>query len=171
MEPTSNCETRNWRAIFSWVVAGTLLGAVLTGLAVWTFMPGMMLNVGESKLPFDETVAAIQKAVERQGWVLSATNDMRKSLVKHGRAFDRQVKVIQLCHPDYAKRVLTDNRELAALMPCSIAVYEGDDGKVYISKMNTGLMGKMFGGTVAEVMGGAVAKDEKAILAGVLRGE
>ena len=140
-------------------------------MAVWTFMPGMMLNVGESELPFDETVAAIQKAVERQGWVLSATNDMRKSLVKHGRAFDRQVKVIQLCHPDYAKRVLTDNRELAALMPCSIAVYEGDDGKVYISKMNTGLMGKMFGGTVAEVMGGAVARDEKAILAGVLRGE
>jgi len=39
---------------------------------------------------------------------------------------------------------------------------------VYLSKMNTGLMGTMFGGTVAEVMGGPVAADEKAILASVL---
>jgi len=38
-------------------------------------------------------------------------------------------------------------------MPCTLAVYEADDGKVYISKMNTGLMGKLFGGTVAEVVG------------------
>jgi hypothetical protein len=50
-------------------------------------------------------------------------------------------------------------------MPCSIGVYEGDDGRVYVAKMNTGLMGKMFGGNVAQVMGGAVAEDEAKILA------
>jgi hypothetical protein len=35
--------------------------------------------------------------------------------------------------------------------------------------MNTGLMGKMFGGTIARVMGGKVSADEKAILGQVVR--
>jgi hypothetical protein len=54
-------------------------------------------------------------------------------------------------------------------MPCTIAVYESDDGKIYISKMNTGLMGKVFGGTIARVMGGCVSRDEAKILAKVCR--
>jgi len=38
-------------------------------------------------------------------------------------------------------------------MPCTLAAYEADDGRIYISKTNTGLMGGPFGGTVAEAMG------------------
>lgn len=49
------------------------------------------------------------------------------------------------------------------LMPCAWGVY-GKDGKVMITGMNMGLMGKMFGGTIARVMGGSVARDEAAIL-------
>ena len=37
---------------------------------------------------------------------------------------------------------------LTAIMPCNIAVYEKSDGKTYVSMMNLGLMGKMFGGDV-----------------------
>jgi len=79
-----------------------------------------------------------------------------------------QVRIIQLCKSEYAKSVLMTDRYVASLMPCAIAVYEGDDGKVYVSKMNTGLMGKLFGGNIAKVMGGKVAKDEHAILEGVV---
>ncbi len=39
------------------------------------------------------------------------------------------------------------------MMPCTISVYEKSDGKTYIGHMNAGLMGGMFGGDVAEVMG------------------
>ena len=58
---------------------------------------------------------------------------------------------------------------LPTLMPCAIAVYEGDDGAVYVSGMNMGLMGKMFGGNIAEVMGGSVADDERKILSAVIQ--
>jgi hypothetical protein len=53
------------------------------------------------------------------------------------------------------------------MMPCGIAVWEDDEGGVWISRMNTGLMGKIFGGTIARVMGGMVARDESKITAGV----
>jgi hypothetical protein len=34
----------------------------------------------------------------------------------------------------------------------------------YISRLNVGLMGKMFGGNIAKVMGGVVASEGKTIL-------
>jgi uncharacterized protein (DUF302 family) len=90
-------------------------------------------------------------------------------MAKHGVEFDPRVKLVKLCKPEYVKSVLTTDRYVAPLMPCSFAVWEGDDGKVYLSKMNMGLMAKMFGGNIADVMGGKVVKDERAILSGIVR--
>ena len=53
---------------------------------------------------------------------------------------------------------------MACLMPCTFAVYEADDGSVRISKMNTGLTGRVFGGTVARIMAGKVGPEETRIL-------
>jgi len=151
-------------------LVGVVVGALAAALMILTAMPGMMLVVEPSRLGFDETVAALEKALAEEGWSSPATLDLNKSMAKHGVEFGPKVRVVQLCKPEYAKEVLTTDRQVSALMPCSIAVYEGDDGRVYVSKMNTGLMGKLFGGTVAEVMGGKVAKDEAAILEPVVGG-
>ncbi|HPG66991.1 MAG TPA: hypothetical protein PLO37_09110 [Candidatus Hydrogenedentes bacterium] len=53
------------------------------------------------------------------------------------------------------------DRHVFALMPCSLALWEGDDGQTYATQMNTGLMGKRFGETVA--------RDEHAMLDGILK--
>lgn len=44
---------------------------------------------------------------------------------------------------------------------CTISVYEKKDGRTYIASMNAGLLGKMFGGSIAEVMGDVVAKQQQ----------
>jgi uncharacterized protein (DUF302 family) len=80
----------------------------------------------------------------------------------------RQVKIVELCKAEYARDVLSTNPEVSTLMPCAWGVYEGDDGKIYISGMNMGLMGKMFGGNIAKVMGDLVVKDEARILERVI---
>ena len=164
----SGCGCSLLRGGLRTLTIGFALGMIVAVGAAWVVMPALMLNVGSSRLTFDETVAAIQQAAAEQGWVVAGTRDLQRSLAKHGRPFGRRVKVIELCHSDYAHRVLTDRRELSALMPCSIAVYEGDDGAVHVSRMNSGLMGRMFGGSVAEIMGKHVATDVEAILAKVL---
>jgi uncharacterized protein (DUF302 family) len=150
-------------------LAGVLVGAGLCGLVLGAVMPSMMIVTHESGLGFDETVAALEKSIEGQGWVVSRVMDMNASMAKHGVEFDPRVKLVKLCKPEYAKSVLTTDRYVAPLMPCSFAVWEGDDGKVYLSKMNMGLMAKMFGGNIADVMGGKVVKDERAILSGIVR--
>jgi len=77
-----------------------------------------------------------------------------------------KVGSIALCNPRYASRILADanNRKVTAFMPLAIGVYEDGKGQVYVSQLDVGLMGMMFGGTIAEVMGVA-GKDLNAVVA------
>jgi uncharacterized protein (DUF302 family) len=159
----SGAKSRLWVGL----IGGFVLGLVAMGLAVWMLMPGMMIVTKSSKLGFDETVATLQATLDAEGWSSPMTLDLNKSMAKHGEVLEPRVKIIQLCKAPYAKQVLTTDRHVSCLMPCSIAVWEDDAGQVHVSKMNTGLMGKMFGGTIAEVMGGKVAAEEARMLATV----
>lgn len=150
---------------------GLVIGFLLCGVVVFTTMPSLMIVTAESKLGFDETVAALEKRIPERGWVISGDKpiDMNKSMAKHGVTFEPRVKLVKLCKAEYAKSVLTTDRHVSTMMPCTFSVWEGDDGKVYLSKMNMGLMAKMFGGNVAKVMGGHVVEDEGKILEGFLK--
>ena len=150
-------------------LSGFVAGALAAGLMVYVVMPGMMLVTEESSKDLEETVTSITKKAEDLGWVVPQVVNMKNSLEKQGFDFDHEVRIVKICKPDYAKSVLESDRFVSCLMPCSMAVWESDDGKVYITKMNTGMMGRMFGGNIARVMGDYVSKDEKAMLADALR--
>lgn len=156
----------------SWMVAGMIgimVGALLCGSAIVVAMPRMMIVTQESRLDFEETVAALERAIPARGWVVSTVMDMNQSMAKHGVEFGPRVKLVKLCKAEYAKSVLTTDRHVSTLMPCTIAVWESDDGRVLLSKMNMPLMARMFGGNIAKVMGGSVARDEHAILSDIVR--
>ena len=85
---------------------------------------------------------------------------------KHGGGDLPPVRLINLCQANHAFNILQEdaNKVLSVMMPCTISVYEKTDGKTYVGTMNAGLWGKMFGGTVARVMGGEVAAQQKEFL-------
>jgi hypothetical protein len=37
-------------------------------------------------------------------------------------------------------------------MPLAIGVYEDEHGRVYVTRLNVGVLGMMFGGTISDVM-------------------
>jgi uncharacterized protein (DUF302 family) len=138
------------------IVFGFALGLVFAGV----FMPKLMVKEELSPLGYEETIAHIQKKVTDAGWKVSALMRLDKTLAKEGKDVP-PVASFKICQPDHAEQILLDDdaRFLSVMMPCSIAVYEKTDGKTYISTMNAKLLGRMFGGTVAEVMAGPVAKE------------
>ena len=75
------------------------------------------------------------------------------------------VMLVNLCQANHAARMLGDDsaRKVSVFMPCTISVYKKADGKTYISSMNAGLLGNMFGGIVAKVMG-EVAVDQQSFI-------
>lgn len=62
---------------------------------------------------------------------------------------------VNICNPRYASRILVEDKDrgVTAFMPLGIGVYEDKKGQVFVSKLNIGLLGKMFGGTISKVMG------------------
>jgi uncharacterized protein (DUF302 family) len=142
------------------LLLGALAGMLVTVAVILKIMPGMMLSEQRSPLGYEETIAYIQNNATNAGWKVSALMRLDKTLAKEGKTV-LPVTSMKICQPEHAEKVLLDDeaRFLSVMMPCTIAVYEKTDGKTYIATMNAGLMGRMFGGTAAEVMAGAVAKE------------
>ena len=151
-------------------VIGLMVGIMATAMIGRSAMPAMMLEVRESRLTFEETVAAIEKSAADNGWQVPKIYDMRQSLVKAGYENMTNLRVLSMCQPDHAYRILSEdeNKMVSAMMPCRIGVFEDKDGRVLITQMNVGLMSKMFGGTIEEVMS-RVASEEEKILENIIK--
>ena len=121
----------------------------------------MMLKENKSKHDFQTTMAEIEKSVEGYGWKIPHVNDLQATLHKFGKEV-RQVKVYEICQPDHAYKILSqdDERIVSNLMPCRVAVYEKSDGSVYISRMNAGLMAKPMGKLIRTTMSDAARETE-----------
>jgi uncharacterized protein (DUF302 family) len=138
---------------------GVVVGAVVLGAVVWFAAPGLMLSERPSSVGLDATVDRLTGAAKAEGWVVSGVQKLDQSIKKHGGPAVRPVRLVNLCHPQHAGKILAEDgaRLVSVMMPCTIAVYEKSDGSVWAASMNAKLLGTLFGGVVSEVMGGPVA--------------
>ena len=150
------------------LVGGLVAGAVIMGIIAWKLMPGMMLNIHRSRLGFDETVEYVTTAATKHKWQVPKVYDIQGSLVKAGHDDMTRVRIVSICQPHHAYDVLSpdENKKVTAIMPCRIGIYEDASGRVFLSEMNMGLMSRMFGGSIARVIG-QVAVEEYEMLKGV----
>jgi len=153
------------------ILIAFLLGAAVAVAAMSAVMRSRMIEIAASRFgSVEETVTALEQGIAAaEGWSSPGTRDLNGMLAKHGVPLAPKVRLVEMCKARYAAEVLQDARHFATLMPCAVAVYEDDAGRVWLSRMNTGLLAKVFGGTVARVMGGGVAVEEKRILGPLTR--
>ena len=144
------------------IILGIGIGIVLTMIAMMIAMPKMMLHENESPLGYAETIACLENNVTNGGWIISRKIDLCKSMAKYGKCI-QPVTLLKICKADYADKILNTDEAMyvSVMMPCTMAIYQKSDKKTYVSTMNTKLMGRMFGGIIADVMGGPVATDEE----------
>lgn len=145
------------------IIGGFIAGILLTAVVAMLNMGGLMFREIESPFGVEETAARIQaniQSLKDKGWALSGLRDPAKAVAADGGNV-APVLLVEACSTKYSGPLLKDDktRILSILMPCTITVYKKDNGKVYIGLMNAGLMGRMFGSKVAEIMG-QVAEDQ-----------
>ena len=147
-----------------WVV----VGMVLMGLVVWFTMPSLMLIKHQSSKSYDDTVVALSESlIKKQDWKVLEVHDYQKATAEFGSI--ERTGSLNVCNPRYASKILANDvdRGVTAFMPLAIGVYEDKEGQVYVSQLNVGLMGMMFGGTIADVMGMA-GNDLSEVIASVV---
>ncbi len=151
------------------LLTGVVAGVVALMVVLYFVAPGMMLSERKSPFSLEKTVSTIEKAAIDQGWVVSSIAELDQSVKKHGGPDVRPVRLINLCQSQHSGKILLDDtaRFVSVLMPCTISVYEKSDDSVWVGSMNPGLMGRVFGGVISEVMAGPVAKQQAKILSSV----
>lgn len=145
---------------------GAALLLVLSATGCSSIMRSTMVQERQSPYNMEETVKTITAQGRQKGWNVSEPKRLDQTIRKHGGPAVLPVTLLELCEPHHAGKLLAndDDRWVSVFMPCTIGVYEKSDGKVYVTNVKAANLGAMMGGTVAEVMGGAVAADQEEIL-------
>lgn len=125
---------------------------------------GNMFIESESPYDFSTTVEKFTKEIENKSWKIANIYDLQKTLENHGKVV-LPVKVFSICHPNQSGKILEKDTEriISSMMPCRVSVYEKHDGKTYISRMNSNIIAKGFGGIIEEVMTSSATEVEEII--------
>ena len=133
-----------------------LIGMILMGICVLIIMPKMMMITHRSEVDYEKTVSKLVGEINiTADWKVTNEFDYQKNIHDTGLGKIEKVGSIAVCNPKYASFILTEesNRKVTAIMPLTIGVFEDKNNHVYISDLNVRLMGMMFGGAIAKVMG------------------
>lgn len=79
----------------------------------------------------DEAVKSIEENLKEEKFGVLWQFDIKDKLQEKGVDFDQSFKILEVCNPYEAGRVLTQNKMVGYFLPCKIVVYE-DGGKTKI---------------------------------------
>lgn len=80
----------------------------------------------------DEAVQALEASLKNHKFGVLWKMDIPAKLQEKGVEFDTPYRVLEVCNPHEAKKVLSQNRLVGYFLPCKVVVYEDHDGTTKI---------------------------------------
>lgn len=137
------------------LIFGMLIGIIFSGIVINISAGEMMVKEFKSPYEFEKTIELITNRINtKAGWAVTSIIDQNKEVSKNGGSSIGNFKIIKYCHGGFSSRMLKedDRKKIGNMMPKSFAVYEKSDGQVFVSTMNGGVIGKMFGGEIEKII-------------------
>ncbi|MBI2469410.1 MAG: DUF302 domain-containing protein [Candidatus Rokubacteria bacterium] len=91
-----------------------------------------MLYVVESTKPLTRLVADLERAVTSHKFGVLSVHDLKAKMAEKGVAFSPECRILEVCNPHQARKVLEANLEISTALPCRISVYE-EGGKTKLA--------------------------------------
>ncbi|EDL66784.1 DUF302 domain-containing protein [Bacillus sp. SG-1] len=79
----------------------------------------------------EEAVNSLEASLKDEQFGILWTFDIKDKLQEKGLDFDKEFKVLEVCNPKEAQRVLNENTMAGYFLPCKMVVYE-DGGQTKI---------------------------------------
>jgi uncharacterized protein (DUF302 family) len=90
-----------------------------------------MLFEIESAKTIDQICEDLEKAAVEHKFGVMTVHNLKETMKKKGVEFDRECRILEVCNPYQAKRVLEKHMKLSTALPCRISVYtEGNKVKL-----------------------------------------
>jgi len=85
---------------------------------------------------FDEVLARLPDVLKAEGFGVLTRIDVKQTLKEKIGVDFRRYQILGACNPKYAHQALSMEIGVGALLPCSVAVWEEDDGRVTVNAVD-----------------------------------
>lgn len=85
----------------------------------------------ETEKSIEDAIASLEVSLKEEKFGILWQFDIKDKLQEKGLEFNQQYRVLEVCNPHEAQRVLLENQLVGYFLPCKIVVYE-DNGKTMI---------------------------------------
>lgn len=75
-----------------------------------------------------ETESSLEASLKEHGFGVLTKVDVKSKLNEKGVEFDKDIYLLGVCNPKQAKEVLEIDDTVALMLPCSIVLYERENG-------------------------------------------
>lgn len=82
----------------------------------------------ETSKTVEEAIESLEENLKKEQFGLLWQFDIKEKLQDKGLEFDQSFRVLEVCNPFDAQRVLQQNQLVGYFLPCKIVVYESDIG-------------------------------------------
>ncbi len=87
----------------------------------------------------DQAAADLEAAVKKHQFGVLHVYDLKQTLKSKGVDFANECRILEVCNPQQAARVLSTDMQMNMALPCRISVYE-QDGKTRIGMIRPGAL-------------------------------
>jgi uncharacterized protein (DUF302 family) len=77
---------------------------------------------------FEETLRALPRALETEGFGVLTEIDVAATLQKKLGVSHRPYRILGACNPGLAHQALSHDLSIGTMLPCNVVVYAADDG-------------------------------------------
>jgi uncharacterized protein (DUF302 family) len=78
----------------------------------------------ETEKTIEEAILALEASLKEEKFGILWQFDIKDKLQEKGLAFNQAYRVLEVCNPHEAQRVLTQNQLVGYFLPCKIVVYD-----------------------------------------------
>lgn len=79
-----------------------------------------------TSVTIDEAIQTLDNCLKEENFGVLWMFDIKEKLNDKGLDFQKDFKVLEVCNPVEAQRVLNENEKAGYFLPCKIVVYEAD---------------------------------------------
>ena len=97
----------------------------------------------ESSKDLDIVVKDFEDAAKAHKFGVLASHNVKVTLNSKGVEFAPECRIVEICNPHQAKKVLEANIDISTALPCRVAIYK-DKGKVTLSTIKPSALVSMF---------------------------
>jgi uncharacterized protein (DUF302 family) len=102
----------------------------------------MLFKLSSDK-SLSEAAAALQGAVQANGFGVMQVHNLRETMTKKSVDLGRECLIFEVCQPRQAKKVLEENMSISTMLPCRISLYE-EGGKTILASLKPTALLAMF---------------------------